>query len=110
MPSPFLRQSARGRRGRFSKEDEDRLVRIKVQRHSDTPVLYVVGCGLDLAGIRVPEFGRPALDAEGRFHLLEAIVAVVHIIEISICELAMMERTQPSSGEASTHRGCSARG
>jgi hypothetical protein len=70
-----------------------------VQRHSGTPVLYVVSCALDLAGIRMPEFGRLALDAEGRFHLLGAVVAVVHIIEISICELAMMERTQPSSGE-----------
>jgi hypothetical protein len=50
----------------------------------------------------MPEFGRLALDAEDRFHLLAAVVPVVHIIEISICELAMMERTQPSSGEAST--------
>jgi hypothetical protein len=70
-----------------------------VQRHSGTPVLYVVSRGLDLARIRMPEFVRLTLDAEGRFHLLEVALGVVHLIEISICELAMMERTRPSSGE-----------
>jgi hypothetical protein len=98
--SPFFaaecaRETRRGceRRRRPSRTDQ-------VQRHSGTPVLYVVSRGLDLARIRMQEFGRLALDSEDRFHLLEAVVPVVDIIiEISICELAMMERTQPSSGQ-----------
>src|SRR5271169_2423815 len=84
-----MRERSGLRRSFLTEDYEHRSVRIQMQRDNRPSVLDLVFGWLDQPGVRVPEFGLLAIDADAGFNVLGPRLLVGHEVEVRIASLAV---------------------